>query len=333
MRKMASIRQIAEVKPIPEADRIEAVRVDGWWVVAGKGDFQEGDLVVYFEVDSWVPSSIAPQSLAKDGKWRVYNGVEGERLRTVRLRKQLSQGLVLPLSVLPEDVGKEIGTDVSEVLGVQKWEAPDDAPKHADAKGNFPSFIPKTDQERVQNLVRVLPQYVGKTFEVSLKLDGQSMTVYKYNGEVGVCSRNLELKDGDNPLWNIAWELGLVGKVPEGYALQGEYLSPKVQGNYEKVAKPCWYCYNIFDIEQQRYLSNVSVRAICKDFGIPHVPVLCGDWMMSEDVTVEMLLDMAEGEGMNPGVKREGLVFKLNSGEEQFSFKAISNSYLLKSKK
>lgn len=333
MRKMASIRQIAEVKPIPDADRIEAVRVDGWWVVVAKGEHQEGDSVVYLEVDSWVPSAIAPQSLAKDGKWRVYNGVEGERLRTVRLRKQLSQGLVLPLSVLPEDVGKEIGTDVSEALGVQKWEAPDDSPKHADAKGNFPSFIPKTDQERVQNLVRVLPQYVGKTFEVSLKLDGQSMTVYKYNGEVGVCSRNLELKDGDNPLWNIARELGLLDKVPEGWALQGEYLSPKVQSNYEKVDKPCWYCYNMYHIPSGRYASSWTTRTSCGYLGIPHVPILNSDWNMPEDVTVEMLLDMAEGDGMNPGVKREGLVFKLNSEEEQFSFKAISNSYLLKSKK
>ena len=331
MRKMASIRQIAEVKPIPDADRIEAVRVDGWWVVAAKGEHQEGDPVVYLEVDSWVPSTIAPQSLAKDGKWRVYNGVEGERLRTVRLRKQLSQGLVLPLSVLPDGSVQEIGMDVSELLGVQKWEAPDDAPKHADAKGNFPSFIPKTDQERVQNLVHVLPQYAGELFEVSLKLDGQSMTVYKYDGKVGVCSRNLELKEGDNPLWNIARELGLLDKIPEGWAIQGEYLSPKVQGNHEKVDKPMFYCYNMYHIASGRYINPWTTRGNCEHLGIPHVPVLNSDWMMPEDVTVEMLLEMAEGAGMNHGVKREGLVFKQNNG--QFSFKVISNSYLLKSKK
>lgn len=83
-----------------------------------------------------------------------------------------------------------------------------------------------------------LPQYVGKTFEVTVKPDGQSMTVYKHNGQIGVCSRNLELKEGDNPLWNIARKLALFDKIPDGVALQGEYLSPKVQGNYEKVAEP-----------------------------------------------------------------------------------------------
>ena len=339
MRKMASVRSIAEVKPIPDADRIEAVRVDGWWVVVGKGEFKDGDMVVYLEVDSWVPSWLAPQSLAKDGKWKVYEGVEGARLRTVKLRGQLSQGLVLPLSVLQtndEEIGDDWyyqGEDVSDVLGVLKWEAPDDAPKHADAKGKFPAFIPKTDQERVQNLVSYLPQYVGKTFEVTVKLDGQSMTVYKHNGQIGVCSRNLELKEGDNPLWNIARKLALFDKIPDGVALQGEYLSPKVQGNYEKVAEPQWFCYNVYSIGQQKYLSPENARRYCASADIPYVPVFNPCFQLFEDTGVETLLEMAEGDGMNPGVMREGLVFKLNSEEEQFSFKAISNSYLLKSKK
>jgi len=146
-RKMASVQEVNGVYPIEGADKICQYGIQGWRVVDQVGKYKVGDLVVFAEVDSWVPATIAP-FLSKGKEPRVYNGIPGEKLRTIRLRKALSQGLLLPLTVL-DHVESElfVGLDVSFPLGIVKWEAPPEFTS-ADAKGNFPSFIIKTDQER-----------------------------------------------------------------------------------------------------------------------------------------------------------------------------------------
>lgn len=173
-RKMASIQKVEEIKSIPEADRICAYRIQGWWIVDQVGKYCVGDFIIYCETDSWIPTKVAP-FLTKSGQFpKEYMGVEGERLKTVRLRRQLSQGLILPLSVLEFDydvVPGEIcvtsefipdsssgicivdqkdgllGLDVSGVLGILKWEPPPEFTA-ANARGSFPSWGRKTDQER-----------------------------------------------------------------------------------------------------------------------------------------------------------------------------------------
>lgn len=325
MRKMASVQRVLEKKSIVGADLIEAYRVNGWWVVDKKDAHEVGDLVVYCEVDSWIPHTLAP-FLTKPGHYpREYLGVEGERLRTVKLKGQLSQGLLLPLV---EDNSEE-GQDFSEILGITKWE---DTRYMAnmDARGNFPDFIPKTDQERVQNLDRTLEKYFGQSFEVTVKRDGSSLTAFVNGEESGVCSRNVNLKETeDSAFWAAANSLSLIPKIlstGRNLALQGELMSQKIQGNYEKVQGIEWNCFDIYDIDTQEYLLPKERRELCKQLRIPHIKVVEEDFVLCHNV--DQLLEMAEGPGVNPGVKREGLVFKQNNG--QFSFKAISNSYLLK---
>src|SRR5690606_14324398 len=138
--------------------------------------------VVYCEPDSWVPHDLAP-FLSKGKEPKEYDGVKGERLRTVKLRGQLSQGLILPLSVIPPNSNTSSGElkdgdDVSAILGVVKYEPPVPAQLAGLIKGNFPSFIPKTDQERVQNIGNLLAEYQEHSWEVTEKIDGSSMTVY-----------------------------------------------------------------------------------------------------------------------------------------------------------
>lgn len=325
MRKMASVQRVLEKKPIIGADLIEAYRVNGWWVVDKKGAHEVGDLVVYCEVDSWVPHTLAP-FLTKPGHYpREYLGVEGERLRTVKLKGQLSQGLLLPLV---EDTSEE-GQDFSEILGITKWE---DTRYMAnmDARGNFPDFIPKTDQERVQNLDRTLEKYFGQSFEVTVKRDGSSLTAFVNGEESGVCSRNMNLKETeDSAFWAAANSLSLIPKIlstGRNLALQGELMSQKIQGNYEKVQGIEWNCFDIYDIDTQEYLLPKERRELCKQLRIPHIKVVEEDFVLCHNV--DQLLEMAEGPGVNPGVKREGLIFKQNNG--QFSFKAISNEYLFR---
>lgn len=325
MRKMASVQRVLEKKSIVGADLIEAYRVNGWWVVDKKDAHEVGDLVVYCEVDSWIPHTLAP-FLTKPGHYpREYLGVEGERLRTVKLKGQLSQGLLLPLV---EDNSEE-GKDFSEILGITKWE---DTRYMAnmDARGNFPDFIPKTDQERVQNLDRTLEKYFGQSFEVTVKRDGSSLTAFVNGEESGVCSRNVNLKETeDSAFWAAANSLSLIPKIlstGRNLALQGELMSQKIQGNYEKVQGIEWNCFDIYDIDTQAYLLPKERRELCKQLRIPHIKVVEEDFVLCHNV--DQLLEMAEGPGVNAGVKREGLVFKQNNG--QFSFKAISNEYLFR---
>lgn len=337
IRKLATIRKVAEIKEIPLATEIEAVRVDGWWVVAKKGEFPVDSLAVYMEVDSFVPTEIAPFLTKAGYEPKVYEGVQGERLRTIKLRGQISQGLLLPIEqVFPEKDSNYywsmVGEDVTEILGVVKWERPISPQLYGQAKGNFPSFLRKTDQERVQNIGCTLESYINDTFEVTIKLDGSSCTIFVKDEDDGVCSRNLELKQNeDNAFWRIALDYDIHKKIRaygKNIAVQGELIAPNIQGNYEKVTKPEFYVFDVFDIDKQEYMLPKERQEFCKLLDIPHVPIIDKSFAMIN--SVDNLLDMAEGDGMNKGVKREGLVFKHNHSD--FSFKAISNSYLLKEK-
>lgn len=333
-RKMATIRRIAEVKAIEGADRIVAYRVDGWYVVDSKDKYQVGDLVVYCEPDSWVPHSTAPFLTKPDQFPKVYKGVEGQKLRSVRLKGQISQGLLLSIPSLIESVGCwsafEEGSDVSEWIGVQKWEADIPAQLQGQMKGSFPSFIRKTDQERVQN-IRGLEQYQDTLFEVTEKLEGSSMTVYFRDGEFGVCSRNVELKDdGTNTFWQVAKQYDLENKLRsygKNIAIQGELIGPNIQGNIYKLQAPDFRVFDIFDIDKQMYMPQTDRCCIVGEMQLKHAPHYTTE--MRGLKSVDEYLAFAEGKSvLNPSQEREGLVFKSLDGG--FSFKVISNKYLLK---
>lgn len=337
MRKMATVRQILAVDPIPNADAIEVATVGGWRVVIQKGEYQPGDLAIYCEIDSWIPHEFAP-FLSKGKDPREFNGVKGERLRTVKLRGQLSQGLLLPWALAYTGVDPVEGLDVTVLLGIQRWEMPVSAQLAGEVRGNFPTVIPKTDQERVQNLAKEIAAAAveGQQFEVTEKLEGSSMTCYLIDGEFGVCSRNLDLKQTDaNTLWATAVAEDIQAKMRKfhpawNYAVQGELVGPGIQGNVYRLAKPAFYVYDVYDIDQGEYLRPYERTSMCIATGLNHVPVITAGKDLGVG-TVDELLTWAEGtSALNEQQEREGIVFKAeNSG---FSFKAISNRYLLKSR-
>lgn len=350
IRKLASIAEITYIKPIEGADAIECAIVNGGWpVVVKKGEYQVGDVAIYLEIDSWVPHELAP-FLSKDKEPREYNGVKGERLRTVKLRGQISQGLLLPITIsignLKFQGDYPVGFDLSDILGIQKWEPPIPAQLQGTMKGNFPHFIPKTDQERCQNLHKeIFDIHRGETYEVTTKLDGSSMTVYVKDGEIGVCSRNIDLKETEgNSFWKAAREQNIVDALleiskdkGEEYAIQGELIGEGIQGNPEKLKGQRFYLFDIYSITEGRYLkpherySIMDKMNIIYGADVEHVPFIdtvCG--VTNEFVTIDDLLAFAEGPSLNPQTKREGLVFK--SYDSDFTFKAIANSYLLKHK-
>jgi RNA ligase (TIGR02306 family) len=342
MRKLASIRRIDSIDPIVDADAIEVATVGGWKIVVKKGEFAIGDLAVYLEIDSWVPTELAP-FLSKGKEPREFEGIKGERLRTIKLRGQLSQGLLLPLTVMNPDMNRFKGTeyldnaegfDCTEWLNIRKWERPMNAQLAGMARGNFPSQIPKTDQERVQNLVGEIRAAfdIKSEFEITEKLEGSSMTVYLIDGVFGVCSRNLDLKETEgNAFWATARELDIEGKmreIPDGdWAIQGELIGPGIQGNIYNLSKPEFHVFDVYNIKTGEYLKPVYRRELIQRMGLTHVPVIAIDKDLGVG-TVDDILTWAEDKSrLNPNQEREGIVFKQVNGG--MTFKAISNRYLL----
>lgn len=349
-RKLATIRQIAELRPIPGADAIETAIIDGWTAVVKKGDFAKGELVVYCEIDSWIPHDVAP-FLSKGVPPKEYNGVKGERLRTVKLRGQLSQGLVLPLAILPRSLGfefathKTIGEDVSNWLNIQKWEAPVSPQLAGQVKGGFPWFLNKTDQERIQNVFTHYKEVgmLNQMFESTMKLDGASCTIYNRDGKIGVCSRNLELKlnapeNDKNTFVIIARGLKqALRDYGRNIALQGELMGPGIQGNREKLLKHTFYLFDIWDIDNQeylkphsRYLAYDEIKKLLGSDGefFQHVPVVDVAIDGNQFDSVNSFLAYAKRPSMNNPIA-EGVVFK-SINYPGVSFKAINNEFLLK---
>ncbi len=351
-RKMASIRRIADLQPIEGADKIEVATIDGWKVVVKKGEFTVGELAVYLEIDSWVPNTLAPFLTQNGREPREFNGVKGERLRTVKLRGQISQGLLLGIDNCVAVAGcwsanLDEGADVSEWLNIQKWELPISPQMQGKVRGNFPSRIPKSDQERIQNLSRNLETWIaeGLIFEITEKLDGTSCTFYlDSEGEFHVCSRNIDLKeDEDNLYWKMARKYSIeesmrkVLSQPDcdmtSLAFQGEIIGPGVQGNKYNMQDHHFFVYTVMN-ENSKCPPGIA-NQIVEAFGLNYVPVLMHG-KIREGQTVQTLLTIAEGKTVilsdagtsNEGVEREGIVFKCHD-DTSISFKAISNKWLL----
>lgn len=350
---LATVRRIARVTPIDGADLIEAAWVDGWSVVIKKNEFHEGDLVIYCEIDSWIPHDLVP-SLRKGKAPMLFGGVLGTRLKTVTIRGQISQGLLLPLSVLPDEA-RTLATqsmtadpslsmiDVTSTLGITQWYNPEElrdvipSVKSKTSEGGcFPVFIPKTDQPRVQNLGSSLNNWrnLGWVWEVSEKLDGSSMTVYLHQGSLGVCSRNLsKTETSDCRFWTTARAAGLLDVLTtfgKDIALQGELIGPKINNNRYRAANYMFYCFDIWDITEKTYWSSEQRIKFCKEHKVLHVPVLDTCHVLPAK-TADIVQYASGPSALKPDVEREGLVFKCTSHPGK-SFKAVSNVYLLQQK-
>lgn len=318
-RKLATIDRITNIQPIENADFIEMVQVRNWQCVARKGEFQLGDLCVYAEIDSVFPD---------EPRWDF---LKSKRIRTIKLRGQISQGIALPFSLFEETLPTEIGTDVSELLGITKFELP--LPHfglgNTKPKGNFPYFIPKTDEERVQNIP--LHKIQGMEWFGFEKIDGTSATYFNYNGKKGICSRNLELKMGEAEDNNVYVKMNnkysILDIIPDGFAVQGEIAGPGIQGNRKKLKELTFFMFHMFDINKQCYVDWYTEGMFYEFDRVPLINI----FDTTGFINIKQYLDIAEGLGSNV----EGIVFSRFDETKPFgkeSFKIINNNYLLKNK-
>ena len=339
-RALATVRRISALDPIPNADRIELATVDGWQVVVAKDvGHKVGDLIIYFEIDSFLPIEPQYEFLRKGchTKNTVYG--EGFRLKTIRLRGALSQGLIMPMSDMYSSLlGSNDfyeGQDVTEILGVKKYEKPLPASLGGIARGNFPSFIPKTDEDRIQNCFGRLKNKVpDQLYEATVKLDGTSFTAY-YHRETdrfGVCSRNLDLEETEGNLyWQIARQFNIediLGAEDGSFAIQGEIIGAGVNGNWEGINHNELYIFNVWDIDNRRYLDSDERHDFAMRNGLKNAPVI-GYHRFSEFDSVNDFLQFADGPSIYND-QREGVVFK-GVDDPSISFKVISNAWLISS--
>ena len=337
MRQLATIRQIKYIEPITDSDFLELAHIMGWQCVVKKGEFVPDDLGVYFEIDSFLPMEERYEFLRKSSyRNNQYMG-EGFRIKTMKFRGALSQGLFLPLLKFPEIAADmAVGTDVTELLKVRKWEIPEIVGSGSGTiMGEKPYGIPTTDETRIQSEEGYLNILKGNPYYITTKMDGTSCTIYYNSGKFGVCGRGYEYADdGESPMWNYAHKTGIFDKMRElgrNIAIQGEFCGEGIQKNRLKLFYPELYIFDVVDLGSKRYLGLDEIAEVTDKLGLKRVPLEEeGD---SFKYTLDELLEKARGKYAS-GQNKEGIVVrsKENIGRynTRISFKVLNNDFLLK---
>lgn len=364
MRKLASIQKIVDVIPIKDADKIELVKVMGWQCVAKKDEFKKDDLCVYFEIDSFLPINDKFEFLRASSYRNNELLGEGFKLRTVKMRGELSQGLCLPIDTFKEDFEKNnivitedsIGLDVSDVLGVRKWEILEMASSGGTIIGDLPYGIPHTDETRIQNVPELInaideENKKGNDYYISTKMDGSSHSIMiNEDNEIFVTGHNfVYADDGKSDFYEYVKKNQIIEKIQDikvllnakAVTIQGEFCGPGIQKNRMKLKAPCWYVFVIskdYDIR----LGLNEMLSICEQFDLYTVPIeevgsdFATKYPTSDDLLVRANGDYHDDNGKSVG-KKEGIVVRTvtpvrtdlcDSG--WLSLKAVSNNYLLK---
>ena len=344
MRKLASIQRIWKTEPIEGADRIERAYVLGWQCVVNKGQFQPMDLAVYFEIDSFLPVREEFEFMRATSYRKTDIMGEGFRLRTMKFRGQVSQGLLLPINQFPEiPADAPLGMDVTELLGVKKWEIEEMATTGGTVIGNLPVDVPHTDETRVQAEPDLIEEFAGLEYYISTKMDGSSHSVSLDEDGFHVTGHNYEYKDdGKSAFYELVKRDDIESKMRKYYeekglhllTVQGELCAPGIQKNRLKLIRPEWYVFTV-RVNGKR-LGLKQMQEICKNIGLQTVPIEeVGMDLPSRYPTVEALLERADGEYPKGG-KKEGIVIRPTEPvfsdriSADLSMKVVSNKYLLK---
>lgn len=330
MRKLATVETIADIAPIDGADNIETAFVRGWTVVVGKGQFKKGDLCIFYEIDTFLPEKIEAYAFLTARGRKMFNDEAGHVLKTARIRGQYSQGLILPIDTFK--LTAEPGSDVSEQVGVTKYEPPIPATLTGEIAGAFPTkFASKTDAIRIQNLGTWWNTVDVNDWIGTEKIDGTSVTYINDNGTLRVCGRNWEYKPNDNTYWKMAEKYDILNKLENGEVVQGEIFGEGIQNNSLKMVGHHLRIFNMYSdrqiVPRKNWPEGIKTLA-------------AGEYPYQLASTVEEAIEQANGVKSltTPNILAEGIVWTHKDGES-FSelenrncFKVISNKWLLKQK-
>lgn len=336
-KKTATVERIVSVAPIQGAGSVELATVCGWNVIVRKNEFAAGDFAVYIAVDTIV-------DLTKP--W--FNFLKSDRIKTIKLQRVYSQGLLLPLSAIPYQIPLKEGHDVSELLGVSKYEKPFSfchTPSPSSSASPFPSHIISiTDEDHLNSKPEALQELYDKEIYITLKLDGSSMTMIWEKGDrFTLCSRRVTLytaekglvnMDDNSPMTALMKNMNWLHKCNgHNIAVQGEFCGPKVNGNRLGLTSYQYYVFTVKDLDSGRYYTMQEVNDFCAANGFNMVPILkvtqcTADWTLDKfqaaanDVTYASGKTKAEGIVIRPTVPFYSEVL-----EKSFSVKVINQGY------
>lgn len=362
MRKLATIRRIGSLTPIEGKDRIELATVDGWTVIVQKDEFNVGDLCIYCEPDSVLPDKPEYEFLRKRCWNAAYNG---HRIKTMKMAGVYSFGIVFKLDAIDTSGIIAEGDDVTDKMGIRKFDPEADLEaglveqekrkqnpvvkfmfKYAwfrkiwmklfvKPKQAWPSFIVKTDEERVQNCTALINKMAGESCYITEKLDGQSASFAWHNGKLVVCSRNIWLKTPDNSnYWKIArkYNLERVLRKNKHLYIQGEICGPGIQKNKYGFTELRFFVFNIREKKTNVKYNVIEMMDFCNENNLDHVPVLDIDYKLEPDV--QTIVSKSRGHSEYGDTEREGVVIRSNKiGFGNFSFKAINPEFMIKVEK
>lgn len=342
-RKMAFVAKILELEAIKGADKVVLATVLGWKVVVKKDEFKVGDLCIYYTLMSLLDDTNPDFDFLKDkGKMKP--------LKTRKIRGVLSQGLVTAVDVVKhygqDPLALKEGDDVTVVLNVKKFVAAEESQAYsqpgskAGAYEPYPGYLPRTDEERIQNIPEMLEKLRGRDIVVTRKEDGTSATFILMKGEFLICSRNYVRKVVDSSeepdLYVDADKKFKVGESMRAFgknlAVQGEIVGPGISKNRLGLKERDFHVFNIYMIDEHRYVAYDEYIEICEKLHLNTAPLLYRGKMKEEWMKVENVLKFAESIEYAKGTPAEGIVVKTNEPgkKSRISFKAVSNIYLLK---
>lgn len=316
--KIATIEKISTVRAHPNADRLDLVTVLGYQCVTARDQFRPGQLILFIQPDSVLP---------EDQSWaQPYLKYARPRVRAIKIRDQWSEGLIVPLI---DDRERHEGDDVAEEFHIEHYQG-NFSVDPSSVLGPLPFNIPRTDEERVENLPDdQLPW--NEMVDVTKKIDGTSCSVY-YSYETkkfGVCGRNSEyhLKT-TNPFAEIVKKYSLdailipfAEKEQQSLVLRGELYGGGIQkkAHNPHAHQPLqWAIFSVYLFGKKngedRYARAegdpkfYSIN-LAEHLRLPHVPIVERNVLFTKDLieTYSLKMDLKFGEGVVIQHKRGSL--------------------------
>jgi len=296
--KLASIQAVREIRPVHGADRIVLASVLGYQTIVRKNEFQPGDLCVWHEPDTVAGERPEYEFLRRDNF----------RLKVKKIRGEVSQGLALPLTIIGGLNGFKLGDDVTDLVGIRKYEKP--PPRTKESSLPFPDWLVKTDEPNLRSYPEAVAEFMGRPCVITQKVDGASATFYRRAGAFGVCSRNIEVPQDDSPFWQVTRQFRLaeaLASLSGDFAIQGEIYGKDIQGNHLGIECISFMAFSLLDIGTRRYLGHRELALFCQSTGVPMVKQV---WTGHCQFELNSFVELANQQEYTRGSPAEGIVIR-----------------------
>lgn len=307
-----TLEKIEKVWNHPNADRLSMAKVEGlaFQFVIGKNQFQPGDAVLYFPLDSLIPESIL-QKMNMVGK---LSGKDKNIIRTLKLRGELSQGLVFPASLLTENQARLSPKEITELLGVTKYEPPVNMTQDGILK-DLPTGFSKYDIEGADRYCHIVELLMEQDVVIMEKMEGTNFSTAKdkeHSVIVNQRSNTIIEKEGVlNTYWKAARNSNLTSIIQTLgpiSAIYGELCGPSIQKNIYRLNDHKVF---VFDIKDSgKWMGWDEFKSFTEIHSLQTAPILFVG-KLKDFLNGKSIQESSNGKSLiNPEALREGIVVK-----------------------